>query len=106
MKIRDLVALAAGLTLAGGAAFAADGEALAKKNNCTMCHDMSAKKVGPPFIEVAAKYRGDKGAQAALEKKVRSGGYGNWGIMPMPATAGSVSDEDIKSLVQWVLSLK
>jgi cytochrome c len=106
MSIRDLAALALGLTLASNAALAAEGEALAQQKNCTMCHDVSAEKVGPPFTEIAARYKGDKDAQAALEKKVRGGGYGNWGIMPMPTTPGSVSDEDIRRIVQWVLSLK
>jgi cytochrome c len=105
MSIRYLVILTAGLFFAGSA-LAGEGEALAKKNNCTTCHDVDKKKVGPPFKEVAAKYKDDKGAQAALEKKVRSGGGGNWGAMPMPATAKSVGDDDIKNIVQWVLSLK
>ena len=105
MSVRYLIILATSLVFAGNA-FAADGEALAKKNNCTTCHDVDKKKVGPAFKEVAAKYKDDKGAQATLEKKVRSGGGGNWGPMPMPATAKSASDDDIKTLVQWVLSLK
>ena len=105
MSIRYLIILAAGLVFAGSV-LAADGEALAKKSNCTTCHDVDKKKVGPPFKEVSAKYKSDKGAQATLEKKVRSGGGGNWGPMPMPATAKSVGDDDIKNIVQWVLSLK
>src|ERR1035438_2627357 len=104
MGIRYLV-LAAGLIFVGNA-IAADGEALAKKSNCTNCHDVEKKKVGPSFKEVAAKYKDDKSAQATLEKKVRNGGGGVWGKMPMPVAAKSVSDEDIKSIVQWVLSLK
>jgi len=105
MNIRHLVILAAGLIFAGNV-LAGDGEALAKNNKCTSCHDVDKKKVGPAFKEIAAKYKDDKGAQATLEKKVRSGGGGVWGKMPMPATAKSVSDDDIKVIVQWVLSLK
>jgi cytochrome c len=105
MNIRYLVMLAASLIFTGNA-FAEDGAALAKKSNCTTCHAVDKKLVGPAFKEVAAKYKDDKGAQATLEKKVRSGGSGNWGPMPMPATAKSASDDDIKTLVQWVLSLK
>jgi len=105
MSIRYLVMLAASLVFAGNV-LAADGEALAKKSNCTNCHDVEKKKVGPAFKEVAAKYKDDKGAQAMLEKKVRSGGGGVWGKMPMPTTAKSVSDDDIKNIVQWVLSVK
>jgi len=105
MSIRYLTILAAGLVFAGNA-FAGDGEALAKKSNCTTCHAVDKKGVGPSFKDIAAKYKDDKGAQASLEKKVRSGGGGVWGKMPMPATAKSVSDDDIKSIVQWVLSVK
>ena len=105
MNIRYLIALAASLVFAGNA-FAEDGAALAKKSNCTTCHAVDKKMVGPAFKDIAAKYQNEKDAQATLERKVRSGGSGSWGKMPMPATAKSVSDEDIKSIVQWVLSLK
>ena len=105
MNIRYPVILAACLVLTGNA-FAGDGEALAQKANCMTCHALDKKKLGPSFKDIAAKYKDDKGAQAALEKKVRSGGGGAWGKMPMPATANSVSDGDIKSIVGWVLSVK
>ena len=105
MSIRYLVLLAAGLAFAGNA-LAESGEELAKKSNCLTCHSVDQKVLGPSFREIAAKYKSDRGAQAALEKKVRSGGAGAWGKMPMPATAMSVSDGDIKNIVQWVLSLK
>jgi cytochrome c len=104
MNLR-LVILAAALAAAGNA-LAEDGAALAQSHNCLTCHAVDSKKVGPAFKEVAAKYKNDKNAEAMLEKKVRSGGGGNWGKMPMPATAHSVSDSDIKNIVQWVLSLK
>jgi len=105
MNMRYLVALAAGLSIVG-VAFAEDGEALAKKGDCMTCHAVNKKVVGPAFWDVALKYKDDKGAQSTLEKKVRSGGSGNWGKMPMPATTKAVSDEDIKSIVQWVLGGK
>lgn len=105
MGIRYLVMLAAGLVFAGNV-FAESGEVLAKNNNCLTCHAIDKKVLGPPLKDIAAKYKDDKGAQASLEKKVRTGGAGTWGKLPMPATAMSVSDGDIKSIVQWVLSLK
>jgi len=101
------LAAAAGLTLAGGT-FAADakaGEALSKSSGCTACHAADKKLVGPSFKDIAAKYKNDKGAEAALVKKVKAGGKGAWGEMPMPPNA-HVKDDDIKSIVQWVLSLK
>lgn len=105
MNIHPVVILAASLVAAGNA-LAEDGAALAKKYNCTMCHAVSTKSTGPAFKDIAAKYRADKDAQAKMEMKVRSGGAGAWGKMPMPATPKSVSDGDIKTIVQWTLSLK
>jgi cytochrome c len=105
MPMRYLLMLAASLAFAGNA-FAGDGEALAKKSHCTTCHGIDKSKVGPSFMEIAAKYKDDKNAQAFLEMKVRNGGEGVWGDSSMKATTQSVSDEDIKNIVQWVLSLK
>ena len=102
MSVRYLIILVASLTFAGNA-LAEDGEALVKKNSCLMCH---AKGPGPTFKQVADKYRGEKDAQAMLEKKVRSGGTGVWGKVPMAPTPKKVSDEEIKSIVQWVLSVQ
>lgn len=105
MGIYSLGILATGLVVAGNA-LAENGEALARKYNCMMCHAVAAKSTGPAFKDIAGKYKTDKGAQARLEMKVRSGGAGAWGRMPMPATAKSVSDGDISAIVQWTLSLK
>ena len=80
-------------------------EELAKKNACTACHAVDKKIVGPAFKEVAAKYRSDKTAEARLVKKVKEGGVGVWGQVPMPPNS-TVSDKDIQTLVKWVLSLK
>jgi cytochrome c len=78
---------------------------LAQKNACTACHAVDKKLVGPAYKDVANKYRGDKTAQAKLEEKVKKGGVGVWGQVPMPPNS-QVSDADIKTLVAWVLSLK
>lgn len=80
-------------------------EALAKKYNCLMCHSVDKKVVGPAYKDVAAKYKGDPKAVDTLVKKVKGGGSGVWGSVPMPPNA-SVPDEDLKTLVQWVLSLQ
>jgi len=76
---------------------------LAKKSNCTACHAVDKKIVGPAYEEVAKKYAGDKGAEAKLIAKVKAGGVGVWGQIPMPPNA-AIKDEDIKTLVKWVLS--
>lgn len=83
----------------------ADGLELAKKNACMSCHQVDKKLVGPAYKDVAAKYRGDKTAEAKLIKKVKEGGKGVWGDIPMPPNA-QVKDEDIKAIVQWILALK
>lgn len=101
--MKKTILLAAGLALAAAPAFA--NEELAKKNACTACHAVDKKLVGPAYKEVAKKYAGDKTAQAKLEEKVKKGGVGVWGQVPMPPNA-NVKDEDIKTLVKWVLSLK
>jgi cytochrome c len=80
-------------------------EELAKKNACTACHAIDKKLVGPAYKDVAEKYRGDKTAEAKLIEKVKKGGSGVWGQVPMPPNS-NVKDEDIKTLVKWVLSLK
>jgi cytochrome c len=78
---------------------------LATKSGCTACHSVDKKIVGPAYKEVAAKYKGDAKAEAMLVDKVKKGGVGAWGQVPMPPNA-HVKDEDIKTLVKWVLSQK
>jgi cytochrome c len=85
---------------------ASASQALARTDGCTACHSVEAKVVGPGFKEIAAKYRGDAGAETKLAAKVRQGGSGVWGQMPMPPTPANVKDEDIQILVKWILSLK
>ena len=80
-------------------------EALAQKSGCMACHAVDKKVVGPAYKEVAAKYKGDAKAEAMLVDKVKKGGVGTWGQIPMPPNA-TVSDADIKTLVKWVLSTK
>ncbi len=100
---RILVAAAAIAALGSNAALAS--EQLAKDNNCLACHAVDTKLVGPAFKEVAAKYKGDKSAEAKLATKIQKGGSGVWGAIPMPANP-QVDDNEAKSLAKWVLSLK
>jgi cytochrome c len=78
-------------------------EALAKKHNCLACHTVDKKSVGPAYKEVAKKYKGQNVA-AQLEQKVKKGGVGVWGQVPMPPNP-AVPDGDLKKLVGWILSL-
>jgi cytochrome c len=95
-------AIAAALTLAGAAQA---NEKLAQASGCTTCHGIDKKIIGPAYKDVANKYRNDKGAEANLIKKVKEGGKGVWGDIPMPPNA-HVKDPDVKTLVDWILSLK
>jgi cytochrome c len=97
------VVLAAAAAALGAPAQAS--EALAKKHNCLACHASDKKLVGPSYKDVAAKYRSDPGAEAKLFDKVKKGGQGVWGQVPMPPNA-QVPDADIKALVKWILSQK
>jgi len=80
-------------------------EALMQKDGCAACHGVDKKIVGPAYQEVAAKYRNDKDALAKLTQKVKAGGSGVWGAVPMPPNA-QVPEADIKALVSWILTLK
>lgn len=88
---------------ANAAVDAAKAQEIANKNACMGCHQVDKKLVGPAYKDVAAKYKGDKNALATLTKKVKSGGAGVWGPVPMPANAG-LSDADLKTVVEWVLA--
>ena len=99
-----VVAATAGLASAGLANAQANPEDLAKKSMCLSCHTADKKLVGPAYKEVAAKYKGDKTAEAKLIEKVKKGGSGVWGQVPMPPNA-TVKDEDIKTLVKWILAM-
>jgi cytochrome c len=98
-----LPALAA-LAFAALATPAAAQEALAQKSGCLACHAVEKKVVGPAYRDVAEKYRGDKGAEAKLVDKVKKGGVGVWGQIPMPPQP--VSDADAHTLVKRILSIK
>lgn len=98
-------ALAIGLSFCFGCSAYANEE-LMRRSGCTGCHDINEKLIGPAYKDVAKKYRGDPGALAYLLHKVREGGEGVWGDMPMPPNeTAKISDADLETLVQWILSL-
>ncbi len=108
MKIAWVVLAAVTLPIAGNASATLDraaADALMKKNGCAACHAVDKKIIGPSYLDVAAKYRSDKDAVAKLSKKVKDGGVGVWGQIPMPPNA-NIPDADIKELVTWIMTLK
>jgi cytochrome c len=76
-----------------------------KRENCSACHAANAKLVGPSIAEIARKYQGQSDAQVKLINKVKVGGAGIWGPIPMPAQA-QVSEADIQTMVNWILTGK
>ena len=81
------------------------GEDLIKQYKCTACHGMTNKVVGPGFAEVTSKYKGDAKAEAHLINVIKNGGTGVWGSGYMPPH-GHIKDNDIKKIVDWVLTGK
>ena len=78
-------------------------EALAKKSNCLSCHAVDTRGVGPAYREVAKKYAKDKNAEAKLLAKVKKGGSGAWGKVPMPPM-DAVPEYDLKALIKWIMA--
>jgi cytochrome c551/c552 len=90
-------------TLAGGG-----GDPVAKLLNahaCSGCHTVDKRVVGPSFREIAQRYAGNASAAASLAQKVRKGGQGAWGQVPMPPAPG-ISDAELNTLIGWVLGQK
>lgn len=90
-----------GTTATSGAA----GEELIKKSDCLTCHKVDVKLLGPAYQEVAAKYPATEENIELLAGKIIKGGAGNWGDIPM-APHPSISENDAKEMVKYILSLK
>lgn len=102
MKLFPALALVAAAATVSAPALA--DEALAKAKNCMACHAVDKKLVGPAYKDVAAKYKGDAKAPAMLAEKIKAGGKGVWGQIPMPPN--NVTPEEAAKLAAWVLSQK
>jgi cytochrome c len=102
MLKKALLILATGTVLA--APVLAD-EALARSKNCMACHAIDRKMVGPSYKDISARYANDAQAAAKLTDKIRRGGSGVWGAIPMPANP-SLSEGEAKTLAAWSLSFK
>ncbi len=77
---------------------------LAQQKGCNACHAMNAKKVGPAYADIAKRYAGRADAVDYLANKIKNGGVGVWGNIPMPRQ--NVTDAEAKQLAQWILSVK
>lgn len=102
MPIHSIALAALGLAVVVPAR--ADPEAVMNKAACMACHAKDRKLVGPSFKDIAAKYKGQADAVAVLSDKVRKGGKGVWGPIPMsPNPPEKISDADLKSAVEWII---
>jgi cytochrome c len=99
------VALACLAAVAAAPARAQSVDELLKKHACLSCHAVDKKLVGPSYKDVAKKYAGQKDAQKTLTEKVKKGGVGVWGQVPMPPNA-AVPDADLNAMVKWILTQK
>ncbi|KXV15791.1 cytochrome C [Caballeronia megalochromosomata] len=97
------VAASVGVCAAEQSVSSANAMAIARSNACMGCHAIDRKLVGPSFQQVAEKYKGDPQASAKLEKKVKNGGAGVWGAIPMPSHP-KMNDGDIRAVVAWILA--
>ncbi|MGL6161773.1 c-type cytochrome [Microbulbifer sp.] len=83
-----------------------DGEAKVRASDCSTCHAVDQKLVGPSYVEIAKRYSGEgQAAVKQLVKKIKEGGSGNWGDVPMTPHP-QLSDADLTAMVQWILSLE
>lgn len=81
----------------------AAAQQLARKYACLSCHAIDRKLVGPSYIEIANKYKHNSKAAELLTKKIRIGGVGVWGQVPMPANS-AIKDDELKIVVAWILA--
>jgi cytochrome c len=99
MKVLTTLTLTAALAFSAAAFASAD---LAKKDGCAVCHDATAKKVGPTWKDVAAKHKGDKDAEKKLAEVITKGSKGVYGKIPMPPQPKAAADAT--ALAKWILT--
>ena len=100
-----LAAVFAAVAPRPAAAAVPPGEKLFESNDCTTCHAIDHKVIGPAFVDVAKKFAGQKDAVSTLVAAVKNGHVGTWGMGPMPPHP-NLTDAQIKEIVDWILSLK
>ena len=81
----------------------AAGEKLVKANDCSSCHAVDRPVVGPSYNDIAKRYQGQAGMVDKLAAKVKQGGSGNWGAVPMTPHP-DLTDLQLKEMVEWILS--
>jgi cytochrome c len=103
MTMNKTKLIVASLALVSAGAFAATPQEIETKAGCLACHSKDKKIVGPAYKDVAAKYKGQD-VTAKLMEKVRKGGSGVWGPIPMPPNPPEkISDADLKLVIESIL---
>jgi cytochrome c len=74
-------------------------------SDCTTCHAIDRKVIGPAYVDVAKKYENTEAVIDTLVSKIKKGGMGNWGNIPMTPHP-DIPDADAKEMVKYILSLK
>ncbi|PIE83190.1 MAG: hypothetical protein CSA09_02600 [Candidatus Contendobacter odensis] len=77
-------------------------DVLMKRHNCFACHQMSKRLMGPSFQSIASRYKGQENARQILAGKIKAGGRGVWGQIPMPAST-NLSNQDLDAMAVWIL---
>jgi cytochrome c len=105
MSAMAAISVASGLMMAGSA-LATEMPEIAYTNGCSFCHAIDTKKMGPAWLNIAKKYKGNAEAEAMLITKVSKGGGGVWGNAVMPGADPFGKKQDvIKELVEFILAL-
>lgn len=101
-NILSMVAMV-GLVIAGSS-LAADMPA-AGKAKCGTCHAIDKKVIGPSYMDISAKYKGDKDAAAKIAANVTKGGSFGWKMGVMPSKGMAANDAEIKSMSEYIAGL-
>ncbi|HTN50179.1 MAG TPA: c-type cytochrome [Burkholderiaceae bacterium] len=90
-------------------AIGADPVALAGDKQCFVCHDGKLTlMIGPPFRDIARRYKGVSNAKSTLAEAIQSGSEGRWAASKMPPASDRVpvSKEEAEVLAEYVLSFE
>ena len=82
------------------------GQVIAERNQCLGCHAKEKKIIGPSFKRVAQRYTNTEATMVYLTNKIKNGGGGVWGVVPMPSNKNNITDEEIRLIIQWIFTLK
>lgn len=103
-RLMVLIVLSGLLGLAATAAASDDPGTLIENANCGMCHQLESPMLGPSYQAIAERYRDQDEAAREIFDRMRAGSQGVWGAAPMPPVPeASLSDDDLRTVIAWVL---